>query len=697
MRPTLRLRHVALPSVLVLSGLVGCSGSTSSSTQSCTTSADCAAGDQCVDSECVAPMDAGVADIDAHVPTFISARIEPSMVTLDASDGAMPTQQLTLIGTRDDGTEAPLGSAIWLVAPVRIGSIDSTGLFTANGDAGGTVMVTARVSTTTLLTAHATVTVTVHHSYVGTGADDSTAGHFTGATPTSDGTSINLLYPLEGAVMPANVYPPAMQWAPVGAAGDLYRVHIEKPHAEVNAYIGNTGADFPYGYAVPRDEWQSIADSDPDDPVTVTVDRFDTASGTVIAAAGPRTFRLARGSIFGAVYYENRTNRANILRIDTLTATLGVVIPNPYLNSAGTACVGCHALTRDGRYAFATNAETSSVYDLTADLTPDPPPSLFPPTGGIANVASFDPTDAYFVGSSHTSSSLRIFDRTTGAEVPSTGLATADAAYPCWSADGQHIVYSGDVVLGPPGSAEPGDPVGGNLYVADRMGGGLDFAPPRPVHMADSLSGEPEGGVDDAHPTWSPDTKFIAFQHGTGTWTHVVRNPGALYLLGVDGMLHRLDNANGGAMGTDGYWPTFAPYVTTEPGSHKYLWLAFYARRDYGNPYLGTQGTGLRQLWVTAIDENAAPGTDPSFVPYWLPGQDHTTSNFSAFWAPEPCRATGEGCSTSSDCCSDSCAPDSNTCAMPETCRMEGESCGGGGECCDGTSCVGNVCIAGLM
>jgi len=627
---------------------------------------------------------------------LVSARIEPASAVIESVDGAMPTQALTLVATRRDGMEVTIASARWSATTPLAGTINPDGVFTATGNVGA--LVTVMALSPTGLSATATITVNLRRTVYGPGVDATAAPRFEGA-PVADPSAIDVLYPLEGAVMPANVFPPTIQWAPVGAAGDLFGVHIVEPYVDLRAILLHTGADFTSGWVMPRDVWRPLADSGTDAPITITVERFDAATSTLIAGAGARSMRLARGNVFGAVYYENRDGTANLLRIATETATLIDVIPNPYPSSGGTRCVGCHSLTNDGRYAFANNHETQTVYDLTVDLTGDPPASRYPFSGGPM-VASFDAAGTYFVGGSWASSSLAIYDATTGVGVASTGLPIAGAGYPAWSPDGMHIAYAGDVALAAAGHPDSGNPIGGNLYIADRSSAGLDFVP-RLAHSGADLAGNPEGGANDTHPAWTPDSRWVAFQHGPGSFTHVVRNMGALYLIGLDGALHQLDHASGTTTPTDGYWPTFAPYVTNEADGRSYYWMAFYTRRDYGNEILGTRGAQRRQLWVAAIDTNPTAGTDPSFVPYWLPGQGVTTSNFSAFWAPEACRATGSDCSTASECCSGRCEAGSSgefacTPPPPAECRRSGDGCGGDSECCADLVCSGNVCTETL-
>jgi hypothetical protein len=207
------------------------------------------------------------------------------------------------------------------------------------------------------------------------------------------------------------------------------------------------------------------------------------------------------------------------------------------------------------------------------------------------------------------------------------------------------------------------------------------------LHAASTLSTAPEGGALDAYPSYSPDSTYLAFQHGTHTLVSAGGATGALYLIvAVGGAARRLDHASIG----DAYYPSFTPFITSIDEINRTYWLLHYSPRDYGNQYAGTRGTHRRQIWVSAIS-NTTTG-DPSSVPYWLPGQEVDQQNASAFWAPLPCRGSGAQCNGGTQCCSGSCV--TGMCAPPSTCRHEGDTCSTTADCCTpGLTCVGGACV----
>ncbi len=194
---------------------------------------------------------------------------------------------------------------------------------------------------------------------------------------------------------------------------------------------------------------------------------------------------------------------------------------------------------------------------------------------------------------------------------PSTGLPTSlHVTHPDWSPDGKNVVYVGNTA---------GETMGyyshytsSDIFVMPASGGDTPvFGASTMIHHGADASGGAEMGDADAHPTWSPDSSLVAFQHGQVAYSQF--NPyGALYVTttGAGATAVRLDNANGGVSGTSGFWPTFSPFTTTE-GGVTYYWLAFFSQRDYGNVQAGTKGTSRRQLWVTAV--RAGGGAAESF------------------------------------------------------------------------------------
>jgi hypothetical protein len=189
------------------------------------------------------------------------------------------------------------------------------------------------------------------------------------------------------------------------------------------------------------------------------------------------------------------------------------------------------------------------------------------------------------------------------------------------------------------------------------------------------------GGTVDWHPTFSPDSRWIVFQHGDQPYT---RGIGSMYAISRDGGTPvRLNRLNGGLTETDSFRAVFSPF-----NSGGYFWVLFTTSRPYGNATAGVRGQKL--IWVAAFRNHPDPGLDPSEVPYYLDGQEPTT-NLSPYWAPPPCRDNGSACNSGGECCSGTCEPDAAgapMCRPPSgACRSRGASCGGGGDCCTGLVC----------
>lgn len=680
--------------VLVTTGLVGCGGDDGGGT--CRTASDCAAGQACVDGMCTTRpgRDAATEDapgrdasgIDVGPPLeLVSVRLEPETASLTGALGDTPTQDFELLGMFSDGVERPVSGPRFSLDSLAIGDIDeASGVFTANGVVGGEVVVRASADGPEgELSAMGLVEVSFTAEIVEEGVPDDPASLYD--SPTDDpGLRQGVLYPLDRAVMPANVFPAHIQWGSTLEPAGVYRIRLTKPHFAATVYVP-TRKD----WLADADIWRALAESDPDEPATIQVDGWFESTGAAVLGE-PVSMTFARAALTGSVYYWD-IQRGRIVRIDDGTATPDEFMPNPPAAPRdGNRCVGCHAVSNSGRYMagrLGGGDNGGAIFDLTTDLTADPAPTEYPISSNPADYwwfSSWSPDDSRMVVSRVGGAVRRLafIDPFTGATITTTGAAAPDGTHPAWAPDGTQIAYAANINNW--GGAFTAADIGVLNITGDELGASTV------VHTGASLAGSSPAGVADSYPTWTPDSARIAFSHGSGTRSE--DQQAALYIMNRDGTdVIRLDDANGAV--TTNFQPRFSPF---DQGG--YFWLSFLSRRDYGNSTVGTAGTDLQQIWVTAIRKDAAPGEDPSSVPYWLPGQRTTSRNISAYWAPRPCREDGEGCSVGSECCGGDCRPGGDgelVCSPPppDRCRMSGETCSTSADCCDDLECVGRVCL----
>jgi hypothetical protein len=112
-----------------------------------------------------------------------------------------------------------------------------------------------------------------------------------------------------------------------------------------------------------------------------------------------------------------------------------------------------------------------------------------------------------------------------------------------------------------------------------------------------------------------------------------------------------------------------------------YNWVVFTSRRRFGNvatmnrwwsdprykPIGGQFGATPKKIWVSAVDETATSGTDPSHPAFYLPGQEWLAGNSKAYWVLDACktasntRSTATECESDLDCCG---APTTSMCSL---------------------------------
>ncbi|MET0283309.1 MAG: hypothetical protein ABW352_02525 [Polyangiales bacterium] len=636
----------------------------------------------CLDGGCLPPA---VVDAAADARVFVPARaitgvrIDPPSATLRTVDGSRPSERLRVLARYDDGSEVEIPTAFFSVDSPVVGEFTGD-TFVANGQIGGVVTARAEVRTALgVLQATAPITVSLERTLrVGTLPSEHEAS-FQAAAASDDATQTPaLVYPLDGVVFPQNVYPVDVQWSR-GSVGDLFRVTLRKPHAQVIAYLAY---DPLRHWLVDTAAWQALARSEPGEPARLAVERLHEGKRYVDPA---RTLSFASTALTGSIYYWDVEN-ARIQRIDDGSGSAVSFMPKPPIsNDPETRCIGCHSVSNSGRYLagrLGWGDSVGTVFDLTQDLSKDPAPSLWPPNerGLFWWFSSWSPDDKRLIVSANDALELRVYDPFAGVRVNTLGTALPRGTMPDWSPDGKRIAYVSN-------ADNFGDKMTrGDLSMLDVTGADT-FGPTRLLQRGSDLS----GGVTSSYPTWSPDSRWLAFAHGTGARSET--NESELYLIDPDDGSHRqLTRALSGTR-LD-YQPNFAPF---QGGG--YYWLSFLSRRTYGNDAIGngTRELGKRQqIWVTAIRMDAASGTDPSSVAYWLPGQNTKTANISASWAPRACREDGAWCAVGSECCGGDCRPGASGALVcgpppPEQCRPTYFVCNSNADCCTG-NCVDRVC-----
>lgn len=645
--------------------------------------AGCNTNDICTGDQCDSPSDGDGGITDPTLAQIQSLVLDPLDPSLLSTDGSRPTQGFTVRGRLPDGTLTGPLKGLWSATTSAIGAVGSSdGVFTATGEAGGSVRVRVEVARVAgALQADTGLTVLIKRQVIVPGPNPDPGSLFKTPPVVDNARAAGIAYPLAKAVMPQNVFPANVQWLN-GVAGDVFRVTIKKPSVEVVAYVQHTGAAFTNSWLVEQKAWRAVAQSDGDQATAdISVDRYEAATKQVISGAAV-SIRLIKAALQGSIYYWDIA-AGRILRIDDGTANRVAFMPAPPAAPVGgDRCIGCHGVSRDGRFMVGRlggGDNPGTVFDLTRDLTPNPAPSLFPVDVNSVRwgFATFSPDNTRLLTSAFATppGPLQLVDAKSGARLtPKTGALPA-GTYPSWSPDGKAIAYGG---------------------AANDWGGELTFAnlTVMPVTGADSFGAPVDIVKSDAqspalgYPTWTPDSKWLAFFRGAKARSD--DGSGALFLVSpTGGQLTRLDNANGGAAGNNNFVPNFSPF-----DSGGYYWLMFLSKRDYGNAQAGTRGAARQQLWVTAISNSPKAGVDPSEVAYWLPGQATTSQNISGYWAPKACRKDNEVCSVGSECCGGLCV--ANKCQPPpvDMCRTEGQTCGGGG-CCAGLLCDDRTHVCG--
>jgi hypothetical protein len=631
---------------------------------------------------------------------------------------------------------------------------------TASGVYGGTGTLHAIFGG---LEATATLTIVVAERDLGS-TSTSVAASLDGAgTTPSDPLVSTILYPYDKTVFPLGLTAPIVMWtAPTGGshANDVYRLQLSETNYTYDGYQttplpGTSPGPSAAQWAIDQGVWDRVTASNagPTDPLQVVLSRYDAATMTAAASAS-MAWTIAPASLQGAIYYWTASiqdeedggtlSTGHITRMSPGTGALPV-----QLNSG--RCMGCHAVSADGTTLVAAIDDPASApavppYVLgwqapnytrpwaVFDVSQATPAAGFQSTEYGADIA-VTPDGTYTVWGAPTnvagSKVLSLSNTRTGALVVDSGLdgllgplAGDVLSMPAFSPDGTMLAAvqspsSSDNVL-------PNDPAA--IVYVNYAASTQTFTPTLSTVVLATDPALAAGETALAYPSFTPDSKYIAFH--AGTWATGCQDgcvddspdDGQLYIASIDGggaiRLAVIDDPPNPSDRNGSVEPTFDP----KPAGG-YSWVVFTSLRAWGNmgwPVTGDEDAGAqenfkRRLWVAAIDSTIGT-VDPSHPPFYLAGQDNTP-NMRGFWANAQCIATpaagqsgggdagaadagdagalGGACTQGFQCCSGFCT--NGTCASVNTlaCQSVGTSCTTSSDCCNGgvaVSCTNGAC-----
>jgi hypothetical protein len=676
-------------------------------------------------------------------PTLGTLAITPTSPILAVTGSTPVTQQFKVTGTFSDGhTEDVTGQAIFSIDDTRLGLFGGGSLFTSSTDVGGISTVRARIGTTSVSTP---ITVRLEQKVSDSGSSGlpTDPGSKFGGAPDPDAShKPKIVYPNTGVMVPPNLGQLEIHFLPNNASTTLFELAFTSDITDVRVYLRcylPSGVALPSGvsrgciYTPEAKVWKFLAESNRgrQQQVKLTVRATDDSGGPV-ATSDPIALQFARAELKGALYYWTTSGGTGVMRYDfagTGAQTANAVLKASNINATSISCVGCHALSRNGKKLVAeVNGQNDGRLGLVDLSTHDPSGVKNVPLAQsgvkLSNFESWNPDGTKFVGvyadSGATKYNLMIFNGDTAAfetEIANTGTKSNPANHPDWSLDGNTIAY---MSMGLAGTNQRSFKGAINMVTK----AGTDWS--APVTVVPSQAGKHR-----YYPSVAPDNSFLVYDESTcptsgadaETDCNGDTDPSArLWAAKLQASATRVELARanqGGAMdGTEtkltNSYPKWSPFVTrgNNGDTSRLMWLTFSSSRNFGLRTTraasgSTENTKSTLLWMAAVDpDKLAQGVDPSYPAFALPFQDLTTSNHIAQWAQY---LVSNGCSTDTEACGPGVGTCCNglqcvqknqdppipcdvsgacTCQPIPTCAPSFQKCSAAQPCCDGTSCV---------
>lgn len=600
---------------------------------------------------------------DGSAPSF-TLRVDPPTDSETVPLGGPGSNVQFHAYRKDPGatTETDVTSQVaWTIENGAVASSSGGGTFALLG-AGGVTKVDVNLQG---VSASADLTVKATGDVFAGGTSAATKAQFASAAPDPNpADSAVPEYPLDGVVLPGNLPAVDFQWSQV-SDNSVYRVHVVAG-ATLDAYLYTDARIL----TPDAKTWTAILQSTPDAAAAWTVEAL--GASNQLRTSTPRTFTGTSDTIDDSAIYVWQPSTGTFHVLDMIKETDVVLPSNSGALQAGQPCSGCHRISRDGkRFSYTFNGSNFEFGALTYNAsTQSFDEKIAPATTYRATYATFNPLEdsqipAMMVAEpnnalSHSQNvagtvTLNLRNPDTGVAIGSNLAASLaaltnkkSASMPDWAPDGSFVVfaaYDSDSYF----VRELGDDIVEASIVempVSFAGGAFTFGTPK-VIVPNADTGAPDTDPNNLLPSVSPDGKAVAFTRAAGWWsiktqTSLLNLSGQIMMVRrSDGQVLELANGSNGA-GTqmNSTWPQWAPTL-----GKKYAWLAYASERPYGHeltpasPENATctliQGQQqCKHLWVMAIDlAKMQSGTaDPSFAPFWLPGQTIANQYVSPQW-----------------------------------------------------------------
>ncbi|AKJ03889.1 putative lipoprotein [Archangium gephyra] len=595
-----------------------------------------------------------------------SLTITPSNVLLVVQGHSGATQAFTVTATWPDGRTADVTALADLsIDDTRLGSFLGA-TFTSGTSVGGISTVRAQIDS---LAASTSLTVKLAHRI-----PDSTTGplptvpetRFDGAVDAS--RTPRILYPSNGTLLPPNLEKGELHFDPGPAANNLFELSFGNDITDLRVYLRCTlpsGFVLPSGvsrgciYTPPQAIWDFVAETNRGgQPVRVVLRATEESGSATVGVSEPITLLISQSALEGTLSYFSTSGGTGLVRYDFSSPPPRSLVPLFRASNINTsvACVGCHAVSRDGKkMVVEVNGQNDGRIAL-VDMSSFTSTTRVPLAQGgtkLSMFQSWSPDSTRFVGvyadNSATSYNLRLFDGSTAAllgDIPNTGTRTNPANHPDWSADGQTIAYMSMGIAG----TNQRSYKGAIKAVMAQPGGSWS----EPVTVVPS-----QGGKNRYAPAIAPDSSFLVYSESTCPGTAEVHtdcnsdsDPSARLwaaLLHASAAPVELARANapspliGTPVNPTNSYPRWNPQVGRgAAGTSRVMWVVFASTRMYGlRAPAASAGSAENPrsalLWMAAVDpDKLAQGLDPSFPAFALPFQELNASNHVPHWMVSP-------------------------------------------------------------